>query len=77
MAQSARANVYAELLLGLLVAGFIILCFGCDGGLTPEQRAVEEKRRAAGRPGGLADRSLSASSRPSPHQALAASSIAL
>lgn len=47
MVQVTRANGYAKLLLGLIAAAFIFVCFACGGGLTPEQRGAEKKRRAS------------------------------
>ena len=54
MTQIVQANGYARLFLALLAAAFILVCLACGGGgsgsrgsSTPQQRAVEEQRRAA------------------------------
>jgi len=47
MTQNDQTNGYVKLALGVICAGFIFMCFACGGGLTPEQRATEEKRQAS------------------------------
>jgi hypothetical protein len=47
MTQSDQANKYVKPGLGVMCAGFTVMCIACGGGLTPEQRAAEEKRTAS------------------------------
>jgi hypothetical protein len=47
MTQRNHANCHSNVVLGVIGAGFLLMCIACGGGLTPEQRAAEEKRQAS------------------------------
>ena len=48
MTQGNHANCYMKVVLGVIGVGFVFMCLACGGGgLTPEQRAAEEKRQAS------------------------------
>ena len=45
MTQGDHRKCYAKLVLAVIGAGFLLMCFAC--GPTPEQRLAEEKRQAS------------------------------